>query len=137
MESNFDLIILLHSVLDLLLNEPSVTVYHPLLALHLGDLPLLFLNDLIELDGFVAEPLNLVLQRGDLVVLQDSSRCILCYLLVLSDLFFMLGQFLLKGEDHGLIMLVVLQEIVIIQLINVPLKFVIMRLDGLADLLLG
>jgi hypothetical protein len=43
----------------------------------------------------------------------------------------MLLEFLFEGKDHGLIVLVVLEKVIIIELPNMALKFVVVRLQKL------
>jgi hypothetical protein len=137
LQSDFSLIVLLHGLLDLLLDEAAIPLYHPLLSPHLRDLPRLPVDYLVQLDGLVAEPLDLVLQGAHLVVLQDRTGRVLRYLLVLSDVLLMLRDFLVEGEDHRLVMLVILEEEVIVQLVHMPLEFVVIGSDHHPHLLLS
>jgi len=131
LQSDFDFVVLLHGLFDLLFDEPPVPVCDASLPLHFSDLSCLFINDLIELDGLVAEPLNLPLQRAHLVILEDCTCLVLCYLLVLSELFLVFFEFLIECENDGLIMLIVFEEIVLIELVDVTLKLLMMRLQHL------
>ena len=119
-----------------MLDEPTIPLYHPLLALHLRDLPCLPIDDLVQLDGLVAEPLDQMLQRAHLVIFKDRPCRILSYILVLSNVLLMLGHLLIECKYHGLAMLIVLEEEVLVQLVHMPLKFVMIGFDHHPHLLL-
>lgn len=129
--------ILFHGLDCLFLEEFVVFLDGGVSGLILVNLPVLSLDHLVEFDGLLAKPRELLLQMVDLIVLQDSASSLLGLLLVLHQGLPVLQHLVLIDVYELPVVLVVYCVKVLIDPVHVQIQLVFDMVEGLQFIVHG